>query len=213
MISKAAFRGTPHLGVFCVANDDFAFLPPATPRHFESLIKEALEVSVVKTTLMNSNLIGTFAALNSKIAFLPLGIEKRELAAFRDVVGEVILLEGPDAIGNLIAMNDNGIACSSYIYGEVSKSAECKAMTIAKSALVGSTVFVTNNSFLCHRDSSAEEVAGLESLFKSKGSIGTVNFSDPFVRSGLVGNRHGIVAGVRTSGPELARIDDVFVFD
>ncbi|MBI1973389.1 translation initiation factor IF-6 [Candidatus Micrarchaeota archaeon] len=212
-LTKAVLRGSPHLGVFCAANDNHAFVPLSAPKSFDDRLRESLGVDVVRTTMMNSNLIGTFVACNSRIAFLPADAEKRELNAFKEAFGEVVLVGGGfNALGNLISMNDSGIACSPAIIREVAGSVECEPARIAGSDLTGSAVFATNAGFLCHHDATQAEVEKLESLFKSKGNIGTVNFGDPFVRSGLIGNRHGIVAGSRTSGPEMARIDNSFVF-
>ena len=171
-----------------------------------------MDTDAIKTTLMNSNLVGIFCTLNNKIAILPEGAEKREIKLFKDAGLDVIQIGGQfDALANLIVMNDNCVVCSPAIYPELKRHIKCEPLKVAGSDLTGSALFVTNAGFLAHRDASHAEVENLERLFKSKGNIGTVNFGDPFVRSGLVGNKKGIIAGLRTSGPEMARIDNTFL--
>jgi translation initiation factor 6 len=41
-------------------------------------------------------------------------------------------------------------------------------------------------------------------------SIGSVNRGVTYVRSGLVVNSHGAIAGRETTGPELDRIEEAF---
>ncbi|MCQ4349719.1 MAG: translation initiation factor IF-6, partial [Sulfolobales archaeon] len=50
----------------------------------------------------------------------------------------------------------------------------------------------------------------LEKLFKTKIEIGTVNFGNAYVKTGLVVNRNGILVGSETTGPEILRIQQAF---
>lgn len=208
MISKANFNSSPHIGIFCTVTDQLAVVPPAITQRFEDTIRETLRVDVVKTTLSNTSLIGIFSVANSKRIIVPNILEKSELKTLRDHFPEVIVLADKyTAVGNLVAMNDHGTVCSRYLQGAVS---DALGMSVAGSDLVGSIVFATNKGFLCHRDASAKELKELEGILKVKGAPTTVNFGDPFVKPGLLGNKNGVIAGSLTSGPELNRIDDVF---
>lgn len=216
-IDKTDFAGSPHIGVFCVVNDDFAVLPLATPQKFEDMIKETLEVDIIKTNMADTPLLGIFSAANNKRILVPKILEKNEIQILKEHFSEVIALPGKNvAVGNLIAMNDHGAVRSRYL-AQRETVAKCTAIeemqeaTVGWSDFVGSAVFVTNSGFLAHRDASEKEIKKLESIFKVKGDNCTVNMGDPFVKCGLVGNKKGILAGSLTSGPELMRISEVFL--
>jgi translation initiation factor 6 len=125
-------------------------------------------------------------------------------------VPEVIILkEKYSALGNLITINDHGAICSTYI-----KSAEeimGKRMKIADTNLIGSAVYANNSGFLTHRDANANELKEIETALKVSGDVGTMNFGDPLVKSGIIGNKKGLIVSKFTSGPEMQRIDEVFM--
>jgi translation initiation factor 6 len=203
---KADWNGSPHIGVFCIVTDEVAVIPPASPKKFEALLKEKLLVDVVKTNLANSPLLGIFAAANSRKIFVPNIVERNELKVLRDVFPEVVVIdEKYTALGNLMTLNDRGIASSRYLKAG-------SHIRVAGSDFAGSAVFATNRAFLAHRDASEAEIKELEGILGVKGGAGTVNFGDPFVKSGVIGNRNGVIAGAATSGPEMLRIDDIFIF-
>ena len=211
-IAKANFENSPYIGIFCVANDNTALIPMCSTKKFAGLVKEKLGVEVVKTTIANTSLISIFCIMNNNKIFVPDIIEKSELKILKDNFQEVIVLSQKyTALGNLVALNDKGAVCSKYLYKTISKYIKTKSMTIAGSDLIGSCLFVTNKAFLAHIDTSEKELKGIEKALKVSGDCGTVNFGDSFVRSGIIGNKRGILTGSLTSGPELNRIDDIFL--
>ncbi|MEK6902504.1 MAG: hypothetical protein AABX02_02875, partial [archaeon] len=52
------------------------------------------------------------------------------------------------------------------------------------------------------------EMEQLEAIFKVPGMTTTANYGDAFIGNSVLVNKHGGVVGERTSGPELARIDE-----
>lgn len=209
VIYKTNFQNSPHLGVYCIANDNHALVPLTTTKGFEAIVREVLQVDVVRVSMANTFLLGIFsAACNSKI-IVPSILEKHELKKLRDIFPEVIILEDKyTAVGNLVSLNDNGVAASSWL----AQSLGTEPTRIAGSDFMGSAVFATNKAFLCHRDASKEELKKLEKTFKVKGDNGTINLGDPFVKTGLVGNKHGVLVGSKTTPPETLRLDEVFEY-
>lgn len=210
MIRKLDFFGSPHVGIFCALNDNVALVPHSCPKPFENALKE-LDVDVIKTSVSNTGLFGIFCALNNKMIIVPDILEKTELKILRDHFPEVLVLdEKYTALGNLISMNDHGTLLSHDFHSLKSKLHDALSSKVAGSDLVGSSLFVTNLGFLAHADSTREELKSFERVFKVKGDVGTVNFGDPFVKSGIAGNKRGVIVGSMTSGPELNRISDIF---
>lgn len=212
MLMKTDYLGSPHIGIFCIMNDNISFVPRKCPKNFESLLKEELNVDVIKTSAAKTDLFGIFCVLNNKRMIVPDILEEEELEVFKDNLPEVLVLEEKyTALGNLIAMNDNGIVCFGGFknLGQVLEKAV--SVKVAGSDLVGSSLFVTNSGFLAHPDSSERELKKIEKALKVEGGLGTVNFGDSYVKSGIVGNKTGILTGFLTSGPELNRMDEIFI--
>jgi len=208
-ITKTDYFNSPYLGVFCKANDNIAITPKKIPEHFEELLKEKLGVEVVKTTMAATGLIGVLSSFNNKRIIVSDLLYKEEISTLEDYFSDVIILEGKfNAVGNLITMNDKGAICSPMVEEHVKDAVGIK---IAGTDLVGSVVFTTNKNFIAHIEATKEEVTKIEKALKVKGGIGTINFGDPYISSGMIGNKKALIVGNKTSGPELSRLDDIFL--
>ena len=204
MIALADYNRSPHVGIFCAANDDYAIIPPGAQKSFETIVRDTLGVDIIRTSLLGSSLVSVFCALNSKKIIVPASAEEKAILAEHFDVIEIS--EKYTAVGNLVSMNDKGIVASSCLEG----LADAEKVTVADSDLVGSCICASNSGFLAHRDANQTELKIISGALGVRGDVGTVNFGDPFVKSGLVANKRGVVAGFSTSGPELGRIHEVF---
>jgi translation initiation factor 6 len=212
VIAKADLFGSPHIGVFCAANDHIALVPKACPKSFEHLLKENLKVEVVRASISNTGLFGIFCVMNNKTLIIPDIVLKDELESIKNHFSEVIVMEDKyTALGNLIAINDHGSIFSTIFDSMNRVMKNTVNIKVGGSDLVGSSVFTTNKAFLANPKSSAKDLEHVEKALKVKGDVGTINFGDPYIKAGLVGNKHGILVGSRSSGPELTRISDVFL--
>lgn len=200
----ASIHKNPYIGIYACANDNICFLGSGSPEILKQDVQEVLNVDVIVTTFFGTNLLSVFCAMNNKLAFVPENMrEKNVLSEYL----EVITVDAPySAVGNLIAMNDKGIVVSPYL----EELSDYIKVTIAGTDIVGTNIFVNNKGFLVHRDASDEECEVLRKAFGVEGKRTTVNFGDPHVRNGILGNNHGMLVGAGTAGPEMERIYDVF---
>ena len=137
-------------------------------------------------------------------------LETDEIKTIQNNFSEVIILdEKYTAVGNLVAMNNKGIAASPIIADKI----KAQGIRIADSDLIGSAIYVNDTAFIAHRDAEEDELKKLEKIFKVPGGTGTVNFGDPFVKPAIIGNKRGLIVGNRTSGPEMNRVDDIFIYE
>lgn len=209
MIDKALYKKSPNIGIFCNSNNNVTVVPPATPNSFKEKAEKNLGTEILETTVSNSNLIGIFTAMNNEKIIAPPTLTQREKDNFKEHFNEVIQLETKyTAIGNLISMNDHAIAASDIINTDKLNLNELK---LAGSELIGSCLFVTNDGYLAHRDASQKELQKVQDVFEVEGDVGTVNFGDPYVKTGMIGNDEGILIGEETTGPELNRVDEIFM--
>ena len=65
MLKRVDIVGNPNIGVFILATDDVAIVPYNLLDEKAEIIKETLEVDVVKSSISGSNLIGSLAIANS----------------------------------------------------------------------------------------------------------------------------------------------------
>ena len=66
MLKRIDVVGNPNIGVFVLSTDDIAIVPYGLLDEKADIIKEALEVDIIKSSIAGSNLIGSLAVANSK---------------------------------------------------------------------------------------------------------------------------------------------------
>ncbi|MCI4455451.1 MAG: translation initiation factor IF-6 [Sulfolobus sp.] len=219
-IEKISIFSNENIGLFTFTNDKYTLVPPGLERDLKEKIAETLKTEIIETTVSKSVLIGLFVNGNNNVILLPRTIDDDELiklkTELKDVRVEVLNIK-PNALGNTMLLNDNGgLLFIELTEAEVKEIVSALQMdnvkkgTIANVVAVGSAGVVTDFGGLVHADASQEEVADLEKLFKTKIEIGTVNFGNAYVKTGLVVNRNGILVGSETTGPEILRIQQTF---
>jgi len=173
--------------------------------------EEWLKVKVIRTTIGASVLVGALARANSNGIVLPHFMREKENQAIKSNsdVNIAVMETKKTAYGNLILANDRGAIVDPRIKEKDMKKIEdvlgVEAVPGEISGLpyVGSLATATNKGALTHPLLREEEQKLLKDVLKVHVDVGTVNCGIPYVATGLVGNRHGAVAGYITTGPEL----------
>jgi len=212
---RAAFSGSPYVGIFARATDECLLVRPDVDADLRESCGSELGVPAVPTTVGGSGTVGALATGNSNGLLVSSRVRERERERIADAV-DVRLTELPgriNAAGNVVVANDNG----AYVHPDLSREAvravkrglevPVERGDIAGARTVGTAGVATNRGVLCHPKSTDEELDALEALLDVPADIGTINYGAPLVGSGLVANDTGYVVGERTTGPELGRID------
>ncbi|MEB2837295.1 MAG: translation initiation factor IF-6 [Desulfurococcales archaeon] len=214
-VAKLSLFGNPNVGVYMHVTDEVAFVPSGLTKEERNLIEEVLGVEVVELTIAGSRLLGIMLAGNNNGIIVSRAVEPEELEVIKRAARDmniVVLESRNNAVGNLIVANDRAALLYPYMEDSAVKEiedalgVEARRGTVAGVPTVGSVLVVTNRGGLAHPDATDEEVEALSKLFGVPVSTGTVNFGVSFVRTGLVANSKGAIAGEDTTGPELARI-------
>ncbi len=212
---RAAFSGSPYVGVFARATDDCLLVRPDVDATLRESCGAELDVPVISTTVGSSGTVGSLVAANSNGILVTSRIRDRERKQIQDVADlPVIALPGRiNAAGNVVLANDTG----AYVHPDLPREGvqavkdaldvPVQRGTIAGVDTVGTAAVATNQGVLCHPKSTDETLDELEDLLDVPADIGTINYGGSLVGSGLVANEHGYVVGERTTGPELGRID------
>jgi len=217
MIQRFDIDGNPNLGVSILAKDNVAIVSQGLQDTYLQSIEETLKVPIIKTPICGSNLAGALMAGNSNgLLVSPYVFQhKLDILSEHDINVEII----PDkltAIGNIIVANDNGAIVNPELSSDAKNiiadtlDVELVESTIAGLDIVGSTMAATNKGALVHPDASEEELDLIEDVLGVPAEIGTVNRGVKLVGACIIANSNGVIVGNKTTGPELARIDQVF---
>lgn len=215
-VIQTSIHSNPNVGLFIYATDDFAIIGPEA-RDIQEEVQEALQVPTHVCTVAGTSLAGVFLAGNSKHLLVPPIIFEQELQKLQE------LLEIPvnvfetkhTALGNNLVINDQGvIAGPMFSKEELNELQELLGLPvhqfrIADVEVVGNSVVHTTKGALIHRDAiKSEQDLVQDTLQVPKILPGTVNFGQPYVRSGIVANTNGFLIGSSSGGPEVTNADE-----
>ena len=219
MLKRTDLTGNPNLGVYISVNDDVAIVPLNLPDEKQDIIRETLNVEVIKTSIAGSNLIGALSVGNSNGFLVSAYIEDRELETLESAGLNIIKLKDKfTAVGNVIALNDTAAMVNPSLSKDSIKTIENELnvevvpASISKLDIIGSLITVTNKGFLLYRDSTPAEVNFVEETFKVQGDIGTVGRGITLVGACSIANKSGVIVGENTTGPEMARLEESLGF-
>ncbi|MEM3317031.1 MAG: translation initiation factor IF-6, partial [Metallosphaera sp.] len=198
-IQRFSVFGSDNVGVYIFTNDKYTIIPTNLDKQTKSLIQENLNTELIETTVADSFLIGIFVTGNNGTILLPRIAKEEEIKGIKNVAKDVnleVLDVRATALGNIILTNDKG----AMVYPELSDAEvksiqkalnveEIKKGSIAQVIIVGSVGVVTSNGGLVHIETPESELKSLSALFKVNLEVGTVNFGNAFVRSGMIANR------------------------
>ena len=212
------FAGDPNIGVFARVVGDIAIIPPESTEEFRTAVRDALEVTLVETTIQGSSIIGSLVAGNSRGVVVS-GLASEEeidlLAEHREVL---LLNESMNAAGNVIMANDTFAAVHEDMPTDLAKAigefleVEVIHLTLGGVKTVGMAGVATSKGVIVHPRATERQIAMLEEIARVPVGTGSINMGGALVGTGLLVNERGYLAGNATSGFELGRIEDVFGF-
>lgn len=219
MLKRVDIVGNPNVGVFILATEDVAIVPYNLLDDKADIIKEALEVDVVKSSISGSNLIGALAVANSNGIVVSPHVLDREIAQFEELGLNVARMPGKyTAVGNVIAANDNGALASPFLSEEdinvVSETlnVDVEATSMVGSDIIGSLITVTNKGFLMDKNAVPNEVDFARKVFGVDGNVGTVGRGISLVGACAIANSKGAIVAKDSTGPEMVRVEESLGF-
>jgi len=219
-LETAVIEGNPFVGLFACCNEQHALVPVNAPEKFVRKCESALGAEVHKLQVAGSNLLGIFCVVNSNGILLPRTVVSDEVEKLKSLGLNPCVLKGKlSAVGNNVLANDHGaIVNPDMSQADFEIVADCLGVEVVKREIagfktVGSAALATNKGVLVHNNADDEEVEEVCDILGVKsGAIGTANMGTPFVGLCLLANTKGYVAGMKTSGFELSRIDEALGF-
>ena len=219
MLKRVDIVGNPNVGVFILATDVIAIVPYNLGDEKVEIIKETLEVEIIKSSISGSSLIGSLAVANSNGIVVSPHVLDREVKQFEDIGLNVATIPGQyTAVGNIVAANDKGAIASPFLSPEaievIEETLDVDVSTshIVGSDIIGSLIKVTNKGFLISKNALQSEVNFAREVFGVEGDIGTVGRGIPLVGACIIANSTGAIVANNSTGPEMARVEEALGF-
>lgn len=219
MLKRVDIVGNPNIGVFILANDDIAIVPYNLLDDKVDIIKEALEVDVIKSSIAGSNLIGSLAVANNNGIVVSPHVLDKEIKQLEDTGLEVSKISGNyTAVGNIVACNDKGAIVSPFLTEDAinvlenTLDVDVESTSMVGSDIIGSLITVTNKGFLMSRNATEEELKFATEVFDVEGDLGTVGRGISLVGACTLANSKGAIVAKESTGPEMARVEESLGF-
>lgn len=209
---------SPNIGIFVKANDSVVLVPHGFAETKTDKLVEYLQVRQVPASVAGTRLLGPMTVMNNNGILLPSIAGDDEVEALRQATR--LNVERVDskftAIGNLIAVNDNGAILSPLLGGEVDQQVrdvlgvQTQSMAVGGFVQTGSMIVATNAGAGVTPKASEDEIKAISEVLQVPAEELTVNGGIPFLSSGVVANTNSVVVGSLTSGPELIMLSRIF---
>lgn len=219
-VGRALFGGSPYLGVHLRVGEATAVVPPSTPAALERDLARVLGVRVVRTTVLDSEVVGALVATNSNGVLVGDEVSDEERMEL-ERIGPVAVVRGrQNAMGNNVLANDTG----ALVHPELSNEAVAaigRALrvpvhrgTVAGLGTVGMAGIATNRGVIVHPKATPREASEVEAVLGVPVHRSTANFGVPIVGACVAANSRGFLVGRPTTPVEIVHLQDgLGIFD
>ena len=219
LITIAEFQGSYNIGAYGLATDKYAIVGEGFRDKTIKEMQEVLSVPVVSQNVMDEPIVGIMLVGNSFGLLVPELIRDDEIQKIKEVLGDINIEKVnfktyENALGNIILTNDRGAVIHSDIFNAnrslLNKIEDALNVEIAHynffTHVIRTAVVANNKGAIVHPLLSDEEIEIIKEVLKlEKIGKGTGNMGSPYVGTCYIVNSNGIVAGLKTTGPELQR--------
>jgi translation initiation factor 6 len=219
-VGRTLVGGSPYLGVYLRVGDGFAIVPENTPRSVERDLARLLDVRIVRTTVLDSEVVGALLAGNSNGYVVGGSVDPEERHALETVAPLTVVAHRQNAMGNNVLVNDSG----ALVHPEFSDDAveelrralgvPTERGTIAGLGTVGMAAVATNRGVIVHPRATEKEAARVSELLRVPVHRSTANFGVPIVGACVVANSRGLLVGRPTTPVEVVHLQEgLQIFD
>jgi len=208
----------PNIGLYTAVNDKHIFLPNGFAKSKAKNLSDYLNVECVFTSMANTRLLGVMMVGNNHGLLLPSNASPHEYEHIKKSTDlNVDVLDSKyNALGNLICANDKGAVVSPMIPKQKMKKiedvlgVEVIQKKIAGYHQVGVMVVATMHGGIIHPETDDSDIKTISDVLGVKIEPATINGGIPYVHSGILANKHTLVVGNRTTGPEIMMLTRAF---
>ncbi|MCI4365574.1 MAG: translation initiation factor IF-6 [Thermoplasmata archaeon] len=219
-VGRTLYGGSPYLGVYLKAGDQTALAPNGVPRGLAHDVERLLGVRVIRTQVMDTEVVGSFVAMNSHGLVVGDDLSDEELHALAGLGRVAVVRHRQNAMGNNVLANDHGALVhpelSADAVEKIGRALEVPAVkgTLAGLGTVGMAGIATNKGVVVHPKTTEGEAEVVRSLLGVPVHRSTANFGVPIVGACLVANSRGMIVGRPTTPVEIVHLQEgLQIFD
>jgi translation initiation factor 6 len=219
-VGRTLYRGSPYLGVYLRSGERATLAPPSVPGPLEHDLARLLGVEVVRTTVLDSEVVGALVAANSHGIVIGDEPDDRERVALERLAPVTVVRHRQNAMGNNVLANDHGAIVhpefSAEAVAQIGAALRVPARpgTVAGLGTVGMAGVATNRGAVVHPKATEREVAVLAEVLAVPIHRSTANFGVPIVGACLTANSRAFLAGRPTTPVEIVHLQDgLQIFD
>jgi translation initiation factor 6 len=216
-IDVLSLRDDFNIGLKCYVNDKIAIVPLHTRDKDIELIKEILQVEIIKGSIMGTDLLGVFIIGKEKNILVPyLTLDKEVSNLEKQGLKVQKIDEEQTCLGNIVLFYKNKALISPETGENLRKAIEKLKYKIIEKKFSN---VETPASFTVSRKNKlltslyGDDLELLEETLKVKSGETTINNGSPHLKSGILLNKNGILMGTQSTGTELTNIDSFFMED
>jgi len=219
-VSRTLVAGSPYVGVYLRVGEVTAVVPPSAPSSLEREVARLLGVSVLRTSVSDSEVVGALLAFNSNGAVVGDDLDGVERATLERMGPLTYVRQRQNAMGNNVLANDSGALVhpefSDGAVDQIGRALRVPARrgTIAGLGTVGMAGIATNRGVVLHPRATEREAEVIKELLHVPVHRSTANFGVPIVGACLVANSRAILTGRPTTPVEIFHLQEgLQIFD
>jgi len=213
-VGRTLFSGSPYLGVFVRAGERVVVVPPSTPGSLERELARLLDVTPLRTTISDSEVVGALIVGNSNGFVVGDDLDPDERRALESAAPVTVVWDRRNAMGNNVLANDHG----ALVHPEFSEDAiaavgaalgvRAAPGTIAGLGTVGMAAIATNRGVVVHPKATEREAQHVEKVLGVPVHRSSANFGVPVVGACVLANSRGLVVGRPTTPVEIVHLQE-----
>lgn len=213
-VGRTLYGGSPYLGVYLKASEQAALAPSAVPRGLAHDVERLLGVRVIRTQVLDTEVVGAFVAMNSQGLVVGDDLSEEERRSLEGLGRVAVVRHRQNAMGNNVLANDHGALVhpefSADAVDRIGHALGVPALrgTIAGLGTVGMAGIATNKGVVVHPKTTEGEADVVRDLLGVPVHRSTANFGVPIVGACLVANSKGMIVGRPTTPVEIVHLQE-----
>ncbi|MCI4358164.1 MAG: translation initiation factor IF-6 [Thermoplasmata archaeon] len=213
-VGRALIGGSPYIGVYVRPSDAGALVAHTASLEIVREVERLLKVPCVRTSLLDSELVGTLVAINSHGAVVGEEIDDKERTAIERITPVHPIRSRYNATGNNVLANDSGAIVhpdfSDDAIERIGRALRVSARrgTVAGLGTVGMAAVATNRGLVVHPRATDREVEVLTETLHVPVHRSTANFGVPIVGACLAANSRAVIVGKPTTPVEIVHLQE-----
>ncbi|HEV2165913.1 MAG TPA: translation initiation factor IF-6 [Thermoplasmata archaeon] len=213
-VGRALIGGSPYLGVYVRPSDSGALIARTAPLEIVREVERLLKVPCIRTSVLDSELVGTLVALNSHGAVVGEEVDAETRTSIEEIAPVHPVRSRYNASGNNVLANDSG----AIVHPEFSDDAverigralhvPARHGTVAGLGTVGMAAVATNRGLVVHPRATEREVEVLGETLRVPVHRSTANFGIPIVGACLAANSRAVLVGKPTTPVEIVHLQE-----